>query len=257
MIGILMMVVLGAGGAWEQCAATGTAPALDHVILVVRDLGSAGAAFEAAGFRLKPGRLHANNLLNRHVKFRNGTEIELMTVRGQAGDAMAQDYADLLVAGEGGVYVALKALDFAAVEPAARSADLEVLHSRSGPWQFISFTPSSPAAAVFFSPGGPLASDPDSLLTHEPDVDGLAEAWLEGGEGLTQLLAGLGAVRCDSARSPDGRTGTRWALGRGAIVVVPAPPAQRPRVLGVVLRSRTAVTRTIRPIPGFWIRYTR
>jgi hypothetical protein len=32
------------------------------------------------GFTLKQGQLHANGLDNRHLKFEDGTELELMTV---------------------------------------------------------------------------------------------------------------------------------------------------------------------------------
>jgi catechol 2,3-dioxygenase-like lactoylglutathione lyase family enzyme len=92
----------------QECTGAAGAPALDHVVLVVRDLDRAAAPFQKHGFRLKEGRLHANNLLNRHIKFRDGSSLELMTVRGSPGDAMARDYADLAASGEGGVYVALK-----------------------------------------------------------------------------------------------------------------------------------------------------
>jgi hypothetical protein len=135
---------------WEQCVADATAPALDHVVLAVRDLELASAAFEKHGFRLKRGRLHPNNLLNRHIKFRDGSEIE---------------------------------------------------------------------------PG--------------------------------DLLASLKASRCGPARSPDGQVGERWALSRGTIVVVPAGRSARPRVLGVVLQSRTPPNTTLQPLGNFWVRYQR
>lgn len=251
----LLLAVALPGAAQEVCAAGAGVPALDHVILVVRDLDGAGAAFAERGFRLKPGRLHANNLLNRHIKFRDGTEIELMTVRGRAGDAMAQDYADLLEAGEGGVYVALRVQDIAAAQREAEGLRLEARRSASGSWRFLSFPPASPAAAVFFSAGAGAVQDPDSVLSHDPDVAGLAEAWVEGGAALRELLTRLGATRCGDARSPDGRPGERWALGRGTLVVVPARGPARPRVLGVVLRSRARRDIVRYPYGGFWVRY--
>lgn len=252
---VLLGVLLSGEPGRQACTGAASAPALDHVILVVRDLDGAGAAFEERGFRLKPGRLHANNLLNRHIKFRDGTEIELMTVRGRAGDAMARDYADLLAAGEGGVYVALRVPDIAAAQREAEGLRLETRRSASGPWRFLSFPPTSPAAAVFFSAGAGAVQDPDSLLSHDPDVAGLAEAWVEGGPALGELLTRLGATRCGAARSPDGRTGERWALSRGTLVVVPARGPARPRVLGVVLRSRAPREIVRYPYGGFWVRY--
>src|SRR5687768_3748472 len=46
------------------------------------------------------------------------------------------------------------------------------------------------------------------------------------------LLERLGAKRCGTAHSPDGRVGERWGLSRGRLVIV-SPDAGRPRVPGV------------------------
>src|SRR5687768_8791793 len=103
-----LLILQGATAATAPCKAPTAAPALDHAIIVVSDLEHAVSAFRNVGFQIKPGRLHANGLLNAHIKFAEGGEIELMTVRGAARDAMARDYAALLEQGDGGVYVALK-----------------------------------------------------------------------------------------------------------------------------------------------------
>ena len=55
-------------------------PRLDHVVMVVAELDSAEARLAPLGFRIKPGRLHPDNLLNAHVKFADGTELELRRV---------------------------------------------------------------------------------------------------------------------------------------------------------------------------------
>lgn len=247
--------LLQAAGGQPSCTAAGAAPALDHVVLVVRDLDVAGAGFARHGFRLKQGRLHPNNLLNRHIKFRDGTSIELMTVAGEPGDGMAREYAGLLAAGEGGVYAAFTVSDITGPERAARSLRLDAKRSGSGGWRFLSFPPSSPAAAVFFGAGSFVVQDPDSLVAHEPDVAGLAEVWLEAGPQLGALLERLGARRCGDARAADGVRGERWALSRGSVVIVPARAPARPRVLGVVLRRRAPGDSTVRPHEAFWIRY--
>ena len=239
----------------QECTATSSAPALDHVILVVRDLEMAAAGFRAHGFRLKPGRLHANNLLNRHVKFRDGSSLELMAVRGAPRDAMARDYAALSAEGEGGVYVALTVESLDPPKAAVAALDLRNRESTSGPWRFLSFAPASPAAAIFFSTGTAIVQDADSLLDHVPSVAGLAEAWIEGGTALSTLLEQLGARRCGSAVGPDGRTGERIALSRGRVVIVPPATAGRPRVLGAVLKLQEPGAGTVRPHPNFWVRY--
>ncbi|HET9440900.1 MAG TPA: VOC family protein [Longimicrobiales bacterium] len=238
----------------QKCDAAPSAPALDHVILLTRDLDSASAAFRRFGFRIKPGRLHANGLLNRHIKFRDGTEIELMTVHGRPRDRMALDYAGLLRRGEGGVYVALKVEDAEAAQRLSHSAGLATRRSASGPWRFLSFPASSPAAAVFFTSGDAPLQDADSTFGHDPEVRAMTEAWIEGGAQLGVLLRSLGAAACGNYRAPDGRIGQRWMLARGSIVIVPSRGNGRPRVLGVVLRS-PAQRKLARPLPEFWLQY--
>jgi hypothetical protein len=240
-------------GGPPRCIGGRSAPALDHVVLAVDDLDRASAPFLKHGFRLKHGRLHANGLANRHIKFRDGSSIELMTLRGEPGDAMAERYAALLAAGGGGVYAAFRGPDLEGARRLATGLGLETHRSSSGPWRFLGFPGSSPAAAVFFSSGGAPASDPDSLSSHRPGVHGLAEVWLEGGPELQTLLEKLGAGRCGPA-SFAGVSGERLALSRGTVVVVPRRPGVRPRVLGVVVRSESA-DGVIRPHARFWMRY--
>lgn len=243
------------------CIASAGAPALDHAILAVADLDGAASGFSSHGFRLKAGRLHANGLLNRHVKFRDGTSIELMTVRGAARDALAADYAWLLRHAEGGVFVGLTINNLTHAQRAAVDAGLPTQQRASGRAHFVSFDTSSSAAAVFFGVAGRPVRDADSLVTHAIRIEGLAEAWIEGGEALEKVLAALGSARCESLTAPDGRVGRRWALSRGALVVVPPSRLDaRPRVLGVVLRAPAAspVADTIvRPHSAFWVRVRR
>jgi len=53
---------------------------LDHIVVAVKDLEAAAERYRGFGFTLKPGRPHANGIRNLHVKFPDGTEIELLTV---------------------------------------------------------------------------------------------------------------------------------------------------------------------------------
>ena len=176
-----------------------------------------------------------------------------MTVQGRPRDAMAERYAELLAAGEGGVYVAFNLPNIQGAQRVADTLGLQPQRSSSGPWRFLGFAGSSPAAAVFFSAGGAPAIDADSLVTHRPPVSGLAEAWLEGGPELKVLLLKLGARRCGPATFA-GLSGERFALHRGAVVIVPQRRGVRPRVLGVVVRSESAAG-VIHPHASFWVRY--
>ena len=255
MLAQVALIAQIASAASVSACVSAAAPALDHAIIVVRDLDRAAKTFRTAGFRIKAGRLHANGLLNRHIKFRDGTEIELMTVHGSAGDEMARDYADLLEAGEGGVYVALRARNVATVQREAASLGLDTRRSSSGVWPFLSFGRSSPAAAVFFTSGDVVVTDADSIFQHVPRVTALAEVWLEGGPELGQLLRRLGARVCDTITAVDGRIAQRYGLSSGTVVLLPVVGNARPRVLGAVLETPTGRRDKVQPHGQFWIQY--
>jgi hypothetical protein len=253
----LIVAAYVTGQSLPECRAASPAPALDHAIIVVNNLDAASDRFRDLGFRIKPGRLHANGLLNRHIKFRDGTEVELMTVRGTPRDDMARDYSRLMRAGDGGVYVALRVPELSAATRHASALGSGVRASSSGPWSFVSFPDTSPLAAVFFTTGGGGAIDPDSIIAHRPAVTRLEEAWIEGGATLIELLRRLGARDCGLAKGPGGISGRRVGLRHGSVVVVAATGGGRPRVLGVVLGTQSAPRPTVRPVPQFWIDYRR
>jgi hypothetical protein len=246
----LLLVPRLAAGHTGACAAPQASLRLDHAIVVVRNLDAAEARFAPLGFRFKPGRLHPDNLLNRHIKFRDGTELELMTIAGTPTSRMARDYARLLAAGEGGVHAALWTGDIDRVRQAAASLGVPRL-TRLGAWQFLSLPGVSDTHAVFIGAGGLPADDPDSVFQHPNGASGLAAAWLEGGPALDRLLRAVGSQPCGAATLPDGRQGTRWALARGTLVVV---RGSRRRVVGVEIERGLAERPLLHePLPGFWV----
>ncbi|MGE0553278.1 MAG: VOC family protein [Gemmatimonadales bacterium] len=254
---LLLALPFGRAAGQSGCAPEPGAPSLDHAILVARDLDSAWARFAPLGFRAKAGRLHPDGLLNRHIKLRDHRGIELMTLAGEPGSAMAREYRTRLDQGEGGAYLALSVSSAERVARLARQDGRSVRVTRLGGWTFVSF-PESPelGAVFFFSSAGPPPADPDSVLAHENGAVGLASGWVEGGPALERLLAALGAARCGTADLPDGRSGTRWALQRSAVMVIPpADGARTPRVVGVELETRSQGSAPVvhQPIPGFWI----
>jgi hypothetical protein len=111
--------------------------------------------------------------------------------------------------------------------------------------QFLSFSPSSDASSLFFiSPLMP-PGDPDSIFVHRNHAIGLAEAWLEAGPAMERFLSELGGVRCDVVSLPDGRSGNRWVLGSGNLVVLRRRQSSPYlRVAGAVLTVDQAESKT-------------
>jgi hypothetical protein len=238
-------------------AAVAASVALDHVILAVRDLDAAAQRCEQLGFTLKPGRPHANGLLNHHVKFADGTSLELMTVQGRPRDRMARDYASLIRERDRGAYVAIRAEDLAAVARAAKQAGLSARESSSGAWRFLSFPPESDAGAVFFVSAGPPVHDPDSLTTHRNGATRLAEVTVEGGPKLDSLFAALGARPGSEARTARGPAQS-WDLGRGLVTVLPHSGRERRAPVLVVLEREGGINPVTTPrLPGgVWLNFT-
>jgi len=143
--------------------------------------------------------------VNRHIEFRDGTELGLMTVVGVPTSPMARDYATLLAAGEGGVYTALWTTELKRVQDAAAQPGRPRL-TQAGGWQFLSLPGVPDVHAVFFGAGDLFANDADSVLVHPNGAQGLAAAWLEGGRMLDALLL-LAAIE-----GLEDASHTRWSL---------------------------------------------
>ena len=73
-----------------------------------------------------------------------------MTLAGAPGDHMAEEYAALIAAGDGGAYVALRTSDLDAVASAAWRLELAPRRSTAGGPEFLSFPARTGAGAVFF-----------------------------------------------------------------------------------------------------------
>ena len=250
-----MLAAIRASAARAPCGAPVHALRLDHAVVVVRDLDAAEARFRRLGFRVKPGHVHSDNLSNRHVKFRDHAEIELMSLAGPPTDPMARDYAALLTSGEGGAYAALWTDDLAAVEAAAQRTGLSPHVTRDGDWTFLGFPGDSDAGAIFVGTGGSPPVDSESVLAHENGAVGLDDAWVGYGPRLVALLKTLGGTPCSDGISPDGQAGLRFWMRSGSLVLVLPGNRHSPSLVGVTLRRRDPADgpQALRPFPAFWI----
>jgi catechol 2,3-dioxygenase-like lactoylglutathione lyase family enzyme len=82
-----------------------TIAGLDHIPIAVKDLEAAAARYRQLGFALKPGRPHENGIRNQHVKFPDGTELELITAP-KAVDALTATYSRHLASGDRPAFLA-------------------------------------------------------------------------------------------------------------------------------------------------------
>lgn len=146
---------------------------IDHIPIVVADLDSAAATYSRLGFSLKPGRAHDNGIRNRHVKFPDGTELELITA-DSAADELTREYLRLLAAGEGAAFLALYTTD---ANQLKRNLDAAGIERNSGGYG-VSFPSDSPIRFIFFGGRNHSPTDRPEHFAHPNGATSLAGVWL-------------------------------------------------------------------------------
>ena len=214
-VGALLLVAPSVGPA----GAPGPIVGLDHIPVAVRDLDQACATYRALGFVIKPGRPHTNGIRNAHVKFPDGSGIELITA-GAAVDGLTTRYVQLIAQGEGPAFLALRARDpdrlVAALRsggfPFSRDGDLTELRQPGLDWLFVVRDNRSP-------------TDRPEHFDHRNGATALRAVWIatDAGAELERFLAHLGGVSTRRLMSvPDPVTVPLVAVDRGEVAILPA-----------------------------------
>lgn len=206
----------------DACVAPESKLRLDHVPIAVADLDAlAETLTDGFGFSAKPGRRHANGLENLHIKFEDGSALELMTVH-EPKDDVARHYADLIEIGGGGAYLALSGLSVDDVLAAAASIEPALSATRSTAFDLASFPSGHDLESIFFiETHGPSTDGPEHV-THANGATALQGVWIavEEPQRLVDLLVELGARDCGMAGHPEHLYGRAVGLGSGTVYVV-------------------------------------
>jgi catechol 2,3-dioxygenase-like lactoylglutathione lyase family enzyme len=205
---------------------------LDHIPIAVRDLDAAAADYRSLGFALKPGRPHDNGITNQHVKFPDGTELELITAP-EARDALTATYRKHLEAGDGPAFLALYAPE---VNVASLGLDAD------------------PLRYIFMFGRNQSPTDRPEHFAHPNTAESLIGVWLAGDDLSSErrLLGKLGArITPEDRHVPDlhlraSRYGGQVArvtvahLVEGEVVMLPGARQLVPgrRIVGATLRVR-------------------
>jgi catechol 2,3-dioxygenase-like lactoylglutathione lyase family enzyme len=219
LIGRTLILLLALATAVATPAAAETVVrGLDHIPLAVRDLDASKADFEALGFVLKPGRPHANGLRNAHVKFPDGTEIELITAPA-ATDALTSEYHTWLKDGDGPAFLGLYAPDLGAL--IERISRLGLTLDRNG--DLGTFSEPVALKRLFFANRQRSPTDRTEHFAHANTAFSLAGVWLAGAAAEQRLLPSLGAAPIEEPPcGPLGPSSAAFSLSEGEIVFLPA-----------------------------------
>jgi methionine-S-sulfoxide reductase len=207
-------------GSSQQPAVVG----LDHIPIAVNDLERAVARYRALGFSLKPGRPHDNGITNQHVKFPDGTELELITAP-EARDRLTTTYRRHLASGDGPAFLAFFA--------PARERVPQQLHA--------------PLDYIFFGGRNASPTDRPEHFAHANTAESFIEVWLAA-DNLSperQLLEKLGAsFTRREVHVPDAMVADVARLQEGEVVFLPASRqiVKGRRIIGSTLRVKSLAT---------------
>ncbi len=147
---------------------------IDHMNIVVQNLDSSRVIFEQLGFAIKPGRLHPNSIDNLHLKFADGSELELITA-SKPKDDLAKEYLRLLELGEGAAFLAC--WTSAIEEVNSRLLAENPVLGNYGKTKVLTLPEESPLRSFWFM-GSKQPTDKAEFTSHPNFAKGIAEVWV-------------------------------------------------------------------------------
>ncbi|NNF33120.1 MAG: hypothetical protein HKN68_03380 [Saprospiraceae bacterium] len=219
---------------------------IDHVITVVSNLEKKVGDYTANGFTIRKGKLHANGLINAHIKFDNSSSFELMSIEGKATDPMALEYESLLNEGEGGVYLVMTGFKTESVISLLDKFTIEYEVIKGKLWSYVTFPSDSDLAHLFFIEYHFDQKDPQDILTHQNGIERISSVVIEGNKSVIDFLKNIGLKHSGQISDPGFGIGTEFETQTGNIIIVPQKnPNARPRVRSIILKNITG-TKSIR-----------
>ena len=198
------------------CAQQPLLQGINHTPIVVRDLEKAQADFRAMGFTIKPGRLHPDGILNAHVKFGDGSELELITAP-KGVDSLTSEYRNKLETGDGPVYYGFDAPDPASLLRKLHAAGMR-LKDDGG---LLTFPIGHPLHAIFFGVRAPAPTDRPEHFIHANTALRLSGFWVRDRPELRALLRDLTVPLVDTLScGPLGGRVTLAKLPEGDVYLV-------------------------------------
>ncbi|NNE35081.1 MAG: hypothetical protein HKN13_07595 [Rhodothermales bacterium] len=146
---------------------------IDHIPIAVRNLDEAVRTYQSLGFAIKEGRPHENGIRNKHIKFPDGTELELISI-DSVGDDLAAEYAAFAARGEGPAFVALYASNIDSLS--ALLADSGIRHLANK--RSITFPADHPQRYLFFGPRQKSPTDRSEHFNHSNGAQTVMGVWL-------------------------------------------------------------------------------
>ena len=215
---------------------------LDHVPLAVLELENAAETYRKLGFTLKPGREHDNSIMNQHIKFSDGTEIELITAL-DALDPLATEYLGFLASGDGAAFVGFYAPD---MEKLVNRFDADGRIYQYDE-RLLTFPESNELRYIFFGQRNFSTTDQPEHFEHLNGAQALIGVWIASDNLRSEyeLFNALGAkIIEDEVQLPDSVTATVVKLPQADVYMLPGSQqlVLGRKIIGVTVRTRSLDT---------------
>ncbi|MEL7120972.1 MAG: VOC family protein [Bacteroidota bacterium] len=175
---------------------------IDHVIVAVCNLEKAINSMTSEGFTHKKGKLHDNGLLNAHIKFNNGTELEYMSVQKVTDDPLAITYQNFLKKGPGGAFLALGGIPIDSLALKLKATNIKYNVITSNLWSYLTFPDTSALAHLFFIEYHfDHTKEEVKYTTHTNGAQSIRKVWMEGNDSVNQLFEWLKMPITSSSQS--------------------------------------------------------
>ena len=148
---------------------------IDHISIAVQELEGTILDFQQLGFTIKPGRLHKNSINNAHIKFADGSALELITA-SEPKDKLAAHYLHFLKNGDGAAYLALSMKNPALL--AKILTDLNPILVKGSYYQWLTFPEESPLSYIFFIKYTSPLNEEKAYFSHENSVSAIQSIML-------------------------------------------------------------------------------
>ena len=209
---------------------------LDHIPVAVGDLERASERYRALGFALKPGTPHENGIRNQHVKFTDGTEIELITAP-TARDALTTTYRRHLDAGDGPAFLAFYAPSIDLVAERLDATRRSYRRDRG----FLDLPDTDALRYIFFGPRNRSPTDRPEHFRHPNSAESLIAVWLADdnlSEERAMIEALGGTVGREEVHVPEATSAVVAHLQEGDVVLLSGSHQLVPgrRIVGATVR---------------------
>ena len=165
---------------------------IDHVIILTPDLNTSVKNYIKEGFTFKNGRKHKNGIENAHIKFKNKSYIEFISLYHEPKDNLAKKYHDLLGDGEKGVFIVLSGLKIEAIAKKVEALNITFEVIKSKHWNYLTFEKEIGLSHIFFIENNVKTQDSTHLFNHSNNSKKIKSVHINGNDLTLKLLEAIG-----------------------------------------------------------------